>query len=766
MNRTPYFASFPSVKKPSFLSVAAIVFITCVFDTSAQDVQISVDVTQDRRPVSPYLYGKNDSPGQPGSPLTAADWQRFRDAGLRMMRTLGGNNGTKYNWQKKLSSHPDWYNNVYANDWDYAQTALQQNLPGVQSMWAFQLIGKVADNSNHNFDDWGYNRSNWWSGVGQNLAGGGTLNPNGEKALVAGNPALYLTDSDPATSTAILDHWISPDSLALDRTQFRYWSMDNEPEIWEGTHDDVMPSQLAAEDFMQRYFAYAKAARARFPEIKLTGPVPANEWQWFNYPKAINVGGRSYPWLEYFIKRVGEEQARTGIRLLDVLDIHYYPGASAPADVVQLHRTFFDETYVSPDANGVKTVNGGWDPSINREYVFGRCAAWMDTYLGAGHGVTFGLTEIDIPVKNAPLASVWYASTLGEFMRHGVEIFTPWSWQPGMWEVMHLFSRYNGDTAVRAASSAETTVSAYATTRTTTGDLTVILVNRALSGTTTTTTELTGTALSGGTYQTLQLADLPATETFVSRADNALVADTVSLSNRRFTLTLPPLSVTAVRFPAATPIEPIANGASQLTNVSVRASTNELTVGFVLGEGTSRQILLRGIGPTLGDFNVEGTLPDPVMVLTPQGADPLTQNDNWGTHAAAVTTASQRLGAFNLGAGSLDAAIVADLPAGAYTARINDQTGGTGVVLGEAYDAGVGGTARLMNISARTWVGTGANNLVAGFVIRGDLPKKLLIRAVGLFFSRIGRFCRRPPPPPLRSLAPRSRPPRAPRARA
>ena len=104
-----------------------------------------------------------------------------------MMRTLGGNNGTKYNWQKKLSSHPDWYNNVYANDWDYAQTALQQNLPGVQSMWAFQLIGKVADNSNHNFDDWGYNRSNWWSGTSGDAtsAKGRYFVPNVARRLVA-----------------------------------------------------------------------------------------------------------------------------------------------------------------------------------------------------------------------------------------------------------------------------------------------------------------------------------------------------------------------------------------------------------------------------------------------------------------------------------------------------------------------------------------------------------------------------------------------------
>jgi len=46
-------------------------------------------------------------------------------------------------------------------------------------MFAFQLVGRVASNTNNNFDDWAYNQAQYWSAVGQNLAGGGTLDPNG-----------------------------------------------------------------------------------------------------------------------------------------------------------------------------------------------------------------------------------------------------------------------------------------------------------------------------------------------------------------------------------------------------------------------------------------------------------------------------------------------------------------------------------------------------------------------------------------------------------
>ena len=56
---------------------------------------------------------------------------------------------------------------------------------------------------------------------------------------------------------------------------------------------------------------------------------------------------------------------------------------------------------------------------------------------------------------------------------------------------------------------------------------------------------------------------------------------------------------------------------------------------------------------------------------------------------------------------------------------------GTGVALVEVYDSGTGNTPRLTNVSARTQVGTGGDVLIVGFVVSGNVPKKLLIRAVG-----------------------------------
>ena len=115
----------------------------------------------------------------------------------------GGNNATKYNWRKKISSHPDWYNNVYGNDWYKTSKDVTASHPTMQLMYAFQLIGRVASSKAYNFNDWGYNQSKWWAGVTQNLAGGGTPNTTGintGKAAVEGDFNLY-TQEWPADST-------------------------------------------------------------------------------------------------------------------------------------------------------------------------------------------------------------------------------------------------------------------------------------------------------------------------------------------------------------------------------------------------------------------------------------------------------------------------------------------------------------------------------------------------------------------------------------
>ena len=114
----------------------SLIIVAFVYQMSiAQTVNVTVDANAGRKPISPYIYGKNNNVSDdPSSPTTAAEWKFLRDAGLRFSRENGGNNCSKYNWRKKITCHPDWYNNVYATDWDYAAEKLRDSLPNAQGM--------------------------------------------------------------------------------------------------------------------------------------------------------------------------------------------------------------------------------------------------------------------------------------------------------------------------------------------------------------------------------------------------------------------------------------------------------------------------------------------------------------------------------------------------------------------------------------------------------------------------------------------------------
>ncbi|GAB5560469.1 MAG: hypothetical protein SynsKO_21160 [Synoicihabitans sp.] len=181
------------------------------------------------------------------------------------------------------------------------------------------------------------------------------------------------------------------------------------------------------------------------------------------------------------------------------------------------------------------------------------------------------------------------------------------------------------------------------------------------------------------------------------------------------------------------------NGDSgRLVNLSVRSragsGSETLTVGFVSANGasaTTKSLLVRAIGPTLTDFNVDNALPDPSLTLAPLNGDPIAQNDNWSGTAEIVGTA-QRLGAFPLtNTASLDAAVVSAIGDGPHTAQVTGADSAPGVALVEVYDADDAREPRLVNVSARSRVGTGDDVLIAGFVLQGPGSMRLLVRAIG-----------------------------------
>jgi uncharacterized protein (DUF1800 family) len=177
---------------------------------------------------------------------------------------------------------------------------------------------------------------------------------------------------------------------------------------------------------------------------------------------------------------------------------------------------------------------------------------------------------------------------------------------------------------------------------------------------------------------------------------------------------------------------------SRLSNVSVRTSAggaDTLITGFTIGPGPSKQVLVRAVGPTLGVFGVPGVISDPKLELYNSAGTKIAENDNFNAADAAIFAS---VGAFPLGAGARDAALVATLPTGSYTAQVSGIGGVSGVALVEVYEVS-GGITRLVNLSTRAQVGTGSNILIPGITVaNGSGSRRLLLRAVGPTLGSFG----------------------------
>jgi hypothetical protein len=176
-----------------------------------------------------------------------------------------------------------------------------------------------------------------------------------------------------------------------------------------------------------------------------------------------------------------------------------------------------------------------------------------------------------------------------------------------------------------------------------------------------------------------------------------------------------------------------------LINLSARAysqpGASQLIAGFVATGTGNKSVLIRGDGPALAGFGITDFLPDPQLTLV-SGPTTVATTTSW---AASLAPTFAQVGAFTLAPGSHDTALLESLAPGAYTAQVVSQTNNSGVALAEVYDADSGAPAnRLVNISARAFVGSGVNILIGGFVISGTSPQTVVIRGDGPALTGFG----------------------------
>lgn len=185
----------------------------------------------------------------------------------------------------------------------------------------------------------------------------------------------------------------------------------------------------------------------------------------------------------------------------------------------------------------------------------------------------------------------------------------------------------------------------------------------------------------------------------------------------------------------APPNAPSPTGNAQIVQISTRGSVGTgdavMIGGFIIQEAT-KKIIVRAIGPSLGAFGVAGALQNPVLELHDGTGAVIATNDNWRT------TQEEEVSATGLApSNDLEAAIVADLAPGNYTAIVTGAAGGTGVALVEVYDLAAA-SGKLGNISTRSRIGAGDDVMIGGFIVSGPQTEKNIIRAVGQSLAAAG----------------------------
>jgi hypothetical protein len=223
--------------------------------------------------------------------------------------------------------------------------------------------------------------------------------------------------------------------------------LDNEPSLWWTNHRDVHPDPLSYDELIQRTIDYATVIREADPGALIAGPA---EWGWTNYmysPKDQASGGitlrldrRAHgdvPFVAYYLKALSDYQKKTGVKLLDVFDLHAYPAAEG---------VYGDS--VDPKAVGirVRVPRMLWDPTyVDESYIkepvrlLPRMHEWVDQYY-PGTGISIG--EWNFGGEEHMSGALATADALGRFGQYGVTSAFFWVYPPANSPTMWAFRAY------------------------------------------------------------------------------------------------------------------------------------------------------------------------------------------------------------------------------------------------------------------------------------------------------------------------------------
>lgn len=508
-------------------------------------VTISIDVNASRHRIDPNIYGVAHA--------GAAD---LSDLNVPLNRN-GGNNTTRYNWQQNADNRGnDWYYESIADTSAVAgergdtffSTSRTANAQAMLTVPMIDWVAKVAANRNKlasfSIAKYGAQTGNDWQWFPD--AGNGVLT-NGQN--VAGNDP---NDANVPSSSSFQQGWIQHLVGRWGTNAsggVRYYILDNEPSIWHSTHRDVHPIGATMTEIRDKMVDYAGKIKAVDPSALIAGP---EEWGWSGYffsgydqqygslhgwsvlPDRQSHAGADYlPWL---LDAIRQSSAAAGRRLLDVFTVHYYPQGGE----------FGDDTSSAMQLRRNRSTRSLWDPAYvdetwinDKVMLIPRLRSWVNTYYP---GTAIGITEYNWGAENHINGATTQADILGIFGREGLDAAARWTTPAATtptYKAIKMYRNYDGnssafgDTSVAATVPDPNTLAAFAAQRSTDGTLTIMVVNKVLSGTTQVTINVAHFADRG----TAQLWQLTAANAITRGSDVTVAASSVAL-------TLPAQSIT------------------------------------------------------------------------------------------------------------------------------------------------------------------------------------------------------------------------------
>lgn len=243
------------------------------------------------------------------------------------------------------------------------------------------------------------------------------------------------------------------------RLVFEY-ILDNEPGLWNTTHRDVHPEPMSYDELLEKTIAYATAIRKADPDAIIAGPASYGWWEYSYSAKDHEAGFFSkpdrkahgdVPLLAWYLQRLAEHEKKTGVRLLDVLDVHIYPQADHVQGPDGAGGDGGGETDRKTNDLRFRVTRSLWDRAYQDEswikdavYLVPRMKELIaKNYPGRG----FQIGEYNFGAENHAAGGVALAEVLGRFALNGVSHAFYWTYpkkpKPAYW-AFRAYRNYDG----------------------------------------------------------------------------------------------------------------------------------------------------------------------------------------------------------------------------------------------------------------------------------------------------------------------------------